>query len=434
MNNILSDKKRIVLTTFGSFGDIHPYVALALEIKSRGHQAVVVTSEGYREKFETLGIEFHSMRPELPDIDDPKVIELIDKIMDVNRGAEFLFKELLVPAVRDAYKDLSDAVKGADLLVTHPITLAGHVLAQKTNIPWVSTVLAPASLWSDYDPLVPPNAPWLHSVIKFGGKYTARGFKKLIEMMTNSWLKGLYEFRKELGLPKGKNPIFDGQYSPQLNLGLFSKVMCERQPDWTPNTHITGFPFYDKKDNASISTELLKFLDEGDAPIVFTLGSSAVHISGDFFHESIEAAKALKRRAVLLVGDDKNKPKEALPAGIAAFDYAPYGELLPRASVIVHQGGVGTTGQGLRSGVPTLIVPFSHDQPDNAARTVRFGVGRTISRNSYKADRVVKELKELLENPSYKTRAKEIGEIVRAEQGARTAVDLMLNFLEEKRS
>lgn len=431
MNDKISDTKRIVLTTFGSFGDIHPYVAIALELKERGHKPVIVTSEFYREKFETLGIEFHPMRPELPAIEDPKTIELIDKIMDVNKGAEFLFKDLLVPAVRDSYEDLKEAIKGADLFVTHPITLAGHALAQKTGINWVSTVLAPVSLWSDYDPFVPPNAPWLHPFIKFGGTLTTRGFKKLIELVTNFWLKDYYRFRKELGLPKGKNPLFDGQYSPQLNLGLFSKVMAKPQPDWTPNTHITGFPFYDKKDHSNISPDLLKFLDEGEPPIVFTLGSSAVHIAGEFFKESIKAAKQLNRRAVLLVGDDKHKPKD-LPDVIAAFDYAPYSELLPRACCIVHQGGVGTTGQGLRSGIPTLIVPFSHDQPDNAARTVRIGVGRTISRKDYKAERVVKELKELLENPSYAERAKAVGEKVRAENGAKTAVDLMLKLLEEK--
>lgn len=433
MNSNLSDCKRIVLTTFGSFGDVHPYIAIALELKRRGHQPVIATSNAYKEKIESLGITFYPMRPEIPDIDDPRVIELIDKIMDVRRGAEFLFKDLLVPAVRDSYEDLREAIQGADLFVTHPITLAGHALAQKTGIAWVSTVLAPVSLWSDYDPLVPPNAPWLHSVLKFGGRFAARGFKKLIETITNFWLKELYEFRRELGLPKGRNPIFDGQYSPQLNLGLFSKVMCKPQPDWTPNTHITGFPFYDKKDNTAVSPELLKFLDDGEPPIVFTLGSSAVHIAGDFFSESIEAAKILNRRAVLLVGDDKNIPKN-LPDTIAAFDYVPYGDLLPRACVIVHQGGIGTTGQGLRSGVPTLIVPFSHDQPDNAMRVARLGIGRTISRGSYKTLRIVKELRELLENPSYTERAKAVGEQVRAENGAATATGLMLKMLEEKRN
>jgi UDP:flavonoid glycosyltransferase YjiC (YdhE family) len=242
-------------------------------------------------------------------------------------------------------------------------------------------------------------------------------------------MKPVYEFRKELGLARGRHPAFEGQHSPQLNLGLFSTVLCQPQPDWPPHSHITGFPFYDKKDGAPVAPELLKFLDEGAAPLVFTLGSAAVHIAGDFFHESIEAAQLLKRRAVLLVGKDTQKPA-ALPEGIVAFDYAPHSELFPRAACIVHQGGVGTTGQALRAGVPTLIVPFSHDQPDNAARTVRTGTGRTLSRGSYKAERVAKELRELVEDPAYAARAKSISEAVRAEHGAYTAVDLMVKMLD----
>jgi UDP:flavonoid glycosyltransferase YjiC (YdhE family) len=231
-----------------------------------------------------------------------------------------------------------------------------------------------------------------------------------------------------LGLPRGLNPVFAGQYSPQLNLGLFSKVLYQRQPDWAPNTHLTGFPFYDRKDNAPIAPGLAQFLDEGDAPIVFTLGSAAVHIAGDFFDESVKAAQLLKRRAVLLVGKDEQKP-DALPEGIVAFDYAPHSELFPRAACIVHQGGVGTTGQGLRAGVPTLIVPFSHDQPDNALRIVDIGTGRTLDRGGYKAERVAKELSQLLGNAPYAARARAVAEEVRAEDGARTAVDLMLKLL-----
>jgi rhamnosyltransferase subunit B len=424
----MTNRKRIVLTTLGSLGDLHPYIALALELKSRGHQPVIATSEIYRKQTQALGIEFHSVRPQLLDPNDPRALEMIAKSMDPIRGPEYLVKELLVPAVRGAYEDLSMAIRGADLLVTHPITLAGPLLAQKTSIPWVSTALAPYSLWSDHEPQVQPNAPWLQPIISIGGPLVSRGFRKLIDAVTNPWLKPLYEFKEELGLPRGRHPIFEGQYSPQLHLGLFSKVLCAPQPDWPPNTHITGFPFYDKKDNASISPELLTFLDAGEPPLVFTLGSVAVHIAGDFFHESIEAAKLLKRRAVLLVGKEAHKPNN-LPEGIVAFDYAPHSELFPRASSIVHQGGVGTTGQALRAGVPTLIVPFSNDQPDNAARTVRIGTGRTLSRRSYKAERIATELKALLETSAYAARANAIGDEVRAEHGARTAVDLMLNVI-----
>jgi UDP:flavonoid glycosyltransferase YjiC (YdhE family) len=118
-----------------------------------------------------------------------------------------------------------------------------------------------------------------------------------------------------------------------------------------------------------------------------------------------------------------------LPDGVAVFNYAPYGELLPRAAAVVHQGGVGTTGQSLRAGIPMLVVPFNHDQPDNAARVTRLGVARNLTRESYKARRVAKELAELLGNPSYSSAAKEVGEQVRAENGAARAVDLIVGLM-----
>ncbi|HKQ52467.1 MAG TPA: nucleotide disphospho-sugar-binding domain-containing protein [Pyrinomonadaceae bacterium] len=429
MSKNIHGRERIVLATLGSFGDVHPYVALALAMKERGLKPVIVTSEVSREKIESLGIEFHPMRPAIPAMDTPEGAEIIDKVVDLKHGAEYLFKEMLAPSVRESYEDLRAAALGADLLVTHPIVLAGPILAQKTGIPWVSSVLAPASLWSNYDPFVPPTMPWLERVLRFCGPSVASAFMKLFVAATNPWVKPVYEFRRELGLPKGKNPLFDGQYAPELNLALFSKVLYRPQLDWPANTAVTGFPFYDRKDNSAIQPEILSFLDSGPAPIVFTLGSSAVHIAGDFFRESIEAALSLKRRAILLVGADQNRPAGSLPAGIAAFNYAPYGELLPRAAAVVHHGGVGTTGQALRAGVPTLIMPFNHDQPDNAARVARLGVSRTIPRRKYKAGRVALELSELLGSPSYAERAAQVGREVRAEDGAAVAVDLIVEKL-----
>lgn len=417
--------KRIVLTTFGSFGDIHPYMALALELRARGHEAVIATSELYREKIEGAGIEFHAVRPDVNGPDDPETEELLRKIMEPQTGAEFLFKELIVPHLRDSYDDLSQAVRGADLLVTHVITFAGPLVAQKTGIPWVSTVLAPVSLWSAHDPLVPPNMQWIAPLLRAAGVGVNRAFLGIVKRWTNSWMEPIYRLRKELGLPEGAHPLFDGQHSPALVLALFSEVIGAKQPDWPPQTVITGFPFYDKKDETPIAPELVQFLDGGTPPIIFTLGSSAVFIADDFFHESIVATKQLGERAVLLIGDARNMPKEPLPDGIVAFDYAPYGELLPRASVIVHQGGVGTTAQALRAGKPMLVMPYNHDQPDNAARITRLGVGRTLTRNRYKGARVVAELKELLDNPRYAERAAEIGAQVRSENGARRACEEM---------
>ena len=144
----------------------------------------------------------------------------------------------------------------------------------------------------------------------------------------------------------------------------------------------------------------------------------------DFFQESIEAAKRLRRRAVLLIGDERNLP-QTLPEGIIAVDYAPYQSIMPRACAVVHHGGVGTTSQGLLAGVPTLIVPFAFDQSDNAEHARKIGSSRTLYRNNYKAPRVANELHALLEQPAYARRAREVSNQLKQEDGPGRAADLI---------
>jgi UDP:flavonoid glycosyltransferase YjiC (YdhE family) len=176
---------------------------------------------------------------------------------------------------------------------------------------------------------------------------------------------------------------------------------------------------------------LAHFLDDGPAPVVFTLGTSAVGAAGRFYHESAEAARRLGVRAVLLVGTDPaNRPSGGLPPGVIAVEYAPHAELFPRAAVVVHQGGVGTTGQALKAGRPTLVVPYAHDQPDNAWRVTRLGVARTLYPKRYTAKRVERELVALLGDSAYGRRAAEVAAVVRSEDGVATACDAMARVLE----
>ena len=189
-------------------------------------------------------------------------------------------------------------------------------------------------------------------------------------------------------------------------------MFAQPQPDWPPQARVTGFAFYDGRhehNEEGMPAQLVEFLDHGPAPIVFTLGTSAVWVARDFYRESIAAAKLLGRRAVLLIGDDRNQLPESLPPAIIAVDYAPFEALLERGCVMVHHGGVGTTSQGLRAGIPTLIVPFAFDQPDNAAHAEKLGTSRTLRRSRYQSERVARELDKLLSKPQYAVRANEVG-------------------------
>lgn len=215
-----------------------------------------------------------------------------------------------------------------------------------------------------------------------------------------------------------------------LVLGLFSKLLASPQPDWPPQMIQCGFPFYDQDGEAGLTAELQQFLDAGPAPLVFTLGSSAVLDAGQFYEQSAGAAKVLGRRAVLLVGKNTSNRPASLTEDVRAFDYAPYSELFPRAAAIVHQGGVGTTAQAMRSGRPMLVMPYAHDQPDNAFRVTRLGIARTIPRRRYTPERAATELRALLDNPGYAQRAHEIGEKVRQEDGVRDACNALEMLLQ----
>jgi UDP:flavonoid glycosyltransferase YjiC (YdhE family) len=437
--------RKIVITTYGSLGDIHPYLPIALELQQRGHRVVLATSLLYQAKIEALGLEFHATRPDLPDVE--KAPEVVAQVMKLRTGSEYLVKKLLMPALRDSFADLAHATRDADVLLTHPATLAGPLVARKNNVPWISTILAPFFVTSVYDPPTPPIIPQAAFLYRFGPS-AARMLFAVMRLVTNQWFRPYYRFQRELGLPDTGNPFFQALHSPDLVLALFSEVLASRQSDWPTQTVVTGFPFYDAlgeigwknttsklssgdasfKQASRLSPELEAFLQADEPPLVFTLGSSAVMDAGRFYEHSSEAARRLNKRAVLLAGRSENLPAN-LPEDVVAFDYAPHSALFPRALAIVHQGGVGTTGQALRSGRPQLVMPYSHDQPDHAARIVKLGVGRQISRSRYTPARAAHELSLLLNEPSYAQRAAEVGERVRAENGAVKAADEIEKFL-----
>src|SRR5262249_55787624 len=149
--------------------------------------------------------------------------EIVARVMHAKRGSQVILRELMLPSVEDSYEDLRHAVHGADLLVSHPITFAAPVLAQKTGIPWVSTVLAPISFFSTHDFPVFPFAPFLKRLEQLG-PWVAPLLYKIARGVTRRWPAPVYKLRASLGLPPGGNPIYEGQHSPMLVLALFPRV------------------------------------------------------------------------------------------------------------------------------------------------------------------------------------------------------------------
>jgi rhamnosyltransferase subunit B len=270
--------KQIVIATMWSLGDLHPCIALAQELGRRGHRVMIASTEHYRSKVEELGIEFHSIRPNW----DPTDQELIRQCEDLKRGPEVLYRKLILPELRGTFDDLISVATGADLMIAGELVYAAPLVAEKLSLRWVSEILSPFSFFSSHDPSVLVNLPSLIHLRKAGWK-TYRAGLNLGRLATRHWSNPVRHLRRELGLRTDCDPVFRDKYSPDLVLALFSRWLAPPQTDWPRQTLQPGFVYFDRqRAEVAPSPELTAFLAAGDAPIVFTQGSTAVHNSGDF--------------------------------------------------------------------------------------------------------------------------------------------------------
>lgn len=410
---------RILLATWGSYGDLNPYLGLAVALKARGHHPILATLPAACATVEAEGIE---CRPAGPDI-HPDDREVLRRVMDPRRGGEYLLGELLFPATDAWFEQLHAAADGVDAIVSHTVTFPAPVVAEHRGLPWLSGVLSPVSFFSLHDfPVLPPNAargPISRSSL------VNRAVRGVIRLVCRRWQRPVHALRARLGLPSRGAPLFEGQFSPFGTLAMYSRVLGAPQPDWPQNVVQGGAVFYDSANgSAELPADLAAFLAAGPPPVVFTLGTSAVGAPGAFYRESLEAVQRLGVRAVLLVGRyPENRPAERLPDTVFVADSVRHSLLFPHAAVIVHQGGAGTMAQALRAGRPQLVVPHAHDQPDHAWRLKRLGVGELLPPPRYAASRVAEQLGLLLSEPAYEARAAEGDATVRAEPGVAAACD-----------
>jgi rhamnosyltransferase subunit B len=414
--------KRIVLATYGSPGDLYPFLAVGAELRDRGHVPVVATSERYRETVLAAGLGFASVRPDrISGQQDP---DFLDRIWRDRRAPKRVFGEMFLPALRQSLEDLLGVVDGADMVVSHTLTPAAALAAETSRVPWVSAVMRPMGYLSAHEPpVVGPS--WVAAVLRAVGASGAAPLLAVVRALTAEWMGEWHELRVELGLAQvDRHPLWEGQHAPRRSLGLFPRILGEPQLDWPPQARVTGFPFFRPLDRA-LDPIIEQFLANGEPPLVFTLGTTAVNDPGAFFDESVKAARRLRRRALLLTGQSGPESTAGATGDVLAIPYAPHDLVFPRALAVVHQGGIGTLAEGLLAGRAMLIMPYGHDQFDNAWRAERLGAARRLSRRRYRADRVSRALSALLEDAMVAAAARNAGESVSQERGAERAAELI---------
>ena len=390
----------IILTALGSAGDVHPIVGLGLALHERGHEVTIVASAYFEEMVRRTGLEFE------PVLSVERFRELMRNpdLWHPTRGIQTVVREGVVPMLRPVYEIIAKRyVPGQTVVGAHSIDFASRIAQDKLGVPVATVHLAPAVFRSVY------RAPHLPPLLL--GQMVPKWLKRFqywladVAVIDPILAGPINALRTELGLPPVRR-IFDRWwYSPQRVVGLFPDWYGPPQPDWPRQTVLTGFPLWDESPVSANPDGLEAFLAAGDPPIVFTPGSANLY-GHVFFREAVEACRRLGRRGVLLTRHPEQLP-EALPEGVRHFDFVPLSWLLPRSAALVHHGGIGTLAQGLAAGVPHLVAPMTHDQPDNARRLCRLGVAEVIGSRRFRAAPVARALARLLASPEVKSRCRE---------------------------
>jgi UDP:flavonoid glycosyltransferase YjiC (YdhE family) len=332
---------------------------------------------------------------------------------------------MLLPELEYTYHDLVSAAENADLLIAGELVYAAPLVAEKIELPWVSLILSPFSFFSCIDPSFTVNLPVLFHLRKAGPTVykAALGLGKLA---TRHWSDPVRRLRREEGLRRTCDPVFKDKFSPHLVLALFSQWFAPKQRDWPEQTLQPGFLHLWSSPDAEALDRLDRFLSAGSPPLVFTQGSTAVHNPRDFYDISAKAAKGLRLRA-LLVGTSGSCDEHA--SDVLMMPYIAYSDVFPRASVIIHQGGSGTTGEALRAGRPMLVAPYGWDQPDNAYRIERLGAGLHLPRNKYTVETATAAIRLLLDNPRFSATTAELASRMQDENPIGSACDAIGSLL-----
>jgi UDP:flavonoid glycosyltransferase YjiC (YdhE family) len=413
---------RVLLTPVGSAGDNLPFIGLGAELARRGHDVTVATTDHFAGIVRSCGLAFVSTGTEAeyqaaaedPDIFHPrKGFPAVMKLV-----AEYNRRLFAIVTERQR--------EGPLVVVAHTLDFASRVIADTSQLPVVRVHLQPTVVRTSHSfPVIAGTRDY-----RFLPRWLKRALWALIDRTALDPVAAplVNELRARVGLAPARRVFVTQIDSPLLTIAMFPDWYAPPQPDWPASLRQAGFPLFDAPGSqgtsgAAVPEDVARFIDDGPPPIVFTPGS-AMRFGHAFFEAGADACAGLGRRGLLLTHHLEHVPAP-LPPDVAHFDYAPLSAVLPRCAALVHHGGIGTTAAALAAGVPQVIVPFSHDQPDNAQRVLKLGVGQRVMPDMLDAVRLAGALKALLASEHVARRCAEIAARCAARDGIGRACDLI---------
>jgi rhamnosyltransferase subunit B len=354
-----------VIASVGTDGDVFPFIGLGDRLRARGHRVTLVSNAHYQPLAAAHGLGFRAM---VSDEDTHAFISNPD-LWHPLKGPGFVARwgASLLGA---HYRLIAELAADRDaVLVASLGVLAARLVREKLRRPLASVVLQPWMIASiDASPVMPAGLtlpPWAPRPL-------GRLYYRLIDVAGDLLIgPDLQHVRARLRLPPVPR-IFRWWYSPDLVLGLFPDWYGPPQADWPPRTFAVGFPRFDLR-TGPLPGDVRAFCRSGQPPVAFTFGTGMMH-GQRYFRAALEALRHFGGRGLFLTRYGGQLPAP-LPPFVRHCEFAPFAELFPLCAAVVHHGGIGTTARALAAGVPQLVLPLAYDQPDNAARVKRLGVG-----------------------------------------------------------
>ncbi len=403
---------KILMLTLGSRGDVQPYVALGRGLQRAGHAVRLATAEPFAEFVTSNGLEF---------------VPLTGKFLDVMQTSEGkaafagkanalkLLREMK-PMMRQMMDDGWQAAAGVDAVIYHPKPLSGYSIAEKLDVPAILAV--PLPLYSPTRAFPSPILPFA----SLGGALNRASHGLTVWLAAASMRGTLNGWRKEvLGLPSVRDEL-ELHGRPVLRLYPYSPSVIPAPADWDAFSIATGYWLLEQAAGWQPNPTLVRFLEAGPPPVYVGFGSMPAEDAAAKARIVLAALAATGQRGVLATGWG-GMATTTVPDNVFVLDAVPHEWLFPRMAAVVHHGGAGTTGAGLRAGVPAVICPFFGDQPFWGRRVAALGVGPDpIPQKKLSVERLATALRAVTGDPAMRARAAALGGTIRAEDGISRAI------------
>ena len=412
---------RITLLTYGSRGDVEPFVALAQGFLRAGHTVRLAAPTYFSSLIAAHEIDFVG----LPGEPQQLVQDFVDEAGKSPWRMIHVMSKFVVPLATSVLERIRTACRDADVIVhSFLLTSAGYEMAREMDVPDISVQLFPVfSTTAEF-----PSPPFPD--LALGDLYRRLSHKLVSQIF---WQGSRYSFWRVRRANPHLSPLTGWPFDTRMDrqtpiLYAFSSHVIPRPKDWRNDVHITGYWFSDDVGEWRPSEELLDFLNAGPAPISIVFGSTISRNMEGIIERVLEALAYSGQRGIVVAASAQ--PKDS-SSEVFQTDYVPYGWLFPRMSAVVHHGGAGTTGVGLKAGVPNIVVPFTSDQPFWGRRVYALGAGpKPIPARNLSAKKLAEAIISAVGDEEMRQRAKTIGEHIRTEDGVSKAVDIIQRYVE----